>query len=156
MIIRLPVPRSVRLVAGIAALNAGLLAAPFLLNSAHADIVLDRSMPIVFLSDGHRVQLTTTTYDAQSDIKSVAYTVHVPAGVTVTRVLDTESPANALLDTVQVYTDNAPGWYDASVTVSTRTPGISSTFDVRVPSVGAGSATGTSGSSLQVHVGSRP
>ena len=155
MVIRLPVPRSIRLVAGVASLNLGLLAAPLLLNSAHADIVLDRSMPIVFLSDGHRVHLTTTMYDAQSDITSVAYTVHVPAGVTVTRVLDTESPANSALDTVKVYTDSAPGQYDASVTVSTKTPGIASTLDVQIPSVGAGSASGTSGSSLYVHVGSQ-
>ena len=153
MVIRLPVPRSIRLVAGVAALNVGLLAAPFLLNSAHADIVLDRSMPIVFLSDGHRVELTTTIYDAQPDITSVAYAVHVPAGVTVTRVLDTESPANSALDTVQVYTDNAPGRYDASVVVSTHTPGIAATLKVQVPSVGEGSASGTSDSSLQVQVG---
>jgi len=65
---------------------AALLAAGLLINSplvrvAHADIGGCRSDPVVVLSNGVVVDLSAVIADDAADVRGVAYTLHVPAGL---------------------------------------------------------------------------
>lgn len=76
---------------GAALLAAGLLAAP--LGAPRADaVVACRSDPIVVLSNGVVLDLSADIDDDASDVTSVRYTLHGPAGVWVARSLSTDGP----------------------------------------------------------------
>jgi hypothetical protein len=79
--------------------------------------------PIVTLSNGYLLKISTTINDAQSDVQNVTYTVNVPAGVSVTGVTYTGSGWNGK-EQVYVSSKNAPGTYDMDANVATGAQGV--------------------------------
>jgi len=84
-----PSGRRRRTLLGAGLLTAGLLAAASPAPAAHAALARCGSDPIVYLSNGIKVDLTATLSTDRSDVKRIAYQLHVPAGAQVTKVVYT-------------------------------------------------------------------
>src|SRR5439155_10658200 len=107
---------------GTAALSAGLLATSLIAPDAHAHVGGCRSDPIVTLSNGNTLDLSAVVSDTATDVQQVSYTLHAPAGTSVTREVDTSVLAPK--DAFQFYADNPPNPYSVAATVPTLTPQI--------------------------------
>lgn len=74
-------------------LGAGLLTAVLLAGAsgapAHAALVRCSSDPIVYLSNGMKVDLTATLATNRQNVERITYVLHVPAGAQVTKVVYT-------------------------------------------------------------------
>jgi hypothetical protein len=95
-------------------------------HSAHAQFAVCYGDPIVLLSNGRALDLNVTIQDAVSDVQGVDYTLHGPAG---TQVVDTYSSTGLppKLESFQYIADDAPGTYDVTTTLTTRSSGVSFT-----------------------------
>src|SRR5947209_59908 len=95
-----------RTLLGTAVLSAGLLAHSLIAPDAHAHVGGCRSDPIVTLSNGYTLVLSTVVNDTATDVQQVSYTLDAPAGTSVTREVDTSVLAPK--DTFQFYADEPP------------------------------------------------
>ena len=137
-------------------LGAALLTFSVMPHSASAAIFLCRTDPVVQLSDGTTIQLQAAISDDQADVQQIAYTVHAPAGTTLSRVVYTGG-AFAAKEPVRFFADDTPGTFDTSTVVTTGTPGVAVNVQTSVPGIGRASATGQSGDTLTVHIdGTQP
>ncbi|MGH2449610.1 MAG: hypothetical protein ACRDFS_13540 [Chloroflexota bacterium] len=82
------------------------------LASAHWGACVDD--PIVWLSNGTKVQVSAVTQVDPSMVTNAVFTLHVPAGVSATQVVDTGNTA----ESVDVVADSGSG-YQADAVVST-------------------------------------
>lgn len=142
----------VRLAAAGTAVLVGVVAGSGVAHRASAAISYCHSDPIVTLSNGSQVDLTATISDTASDVKSVVYTLHAPAGSSVVRLVTTGGAFSGK-ETLNFYADNAAGTYETDTVVSTRTSPVAVTAQTRV--VGgvqlSGSASGYDKQNLPVH-----
>ena len=131
--------------AGTAVLTAGVaigLCAP----AAQAAVGPCRSDPIVTLTNLKILDLSATVSDTSSDLKSVSYTLHLPAGVKPLLVI----PTDGLVGQVEHFTyanDEPAGRYSVTVTANTGSSVAvtASALEVLLHSIlGSGSAIGTS------------
>ena len=110
-----------------ALLGAGLLAAGLLVTSsaapAHAALARCGSDPIVYLSNGMKVDLTATLATDRANVKQIAYQLHVPAGARATRVVYTTGELGR--KEVVTVVDDAAGPY--------VTDSIAETYSAAVP-----------------------
>lgn len=136
---------------GAAALTAGLFCGLIAPQGASAEIGGWRGDPIAHLSNGHIVKLTALVSASPADVLQVTYTVHTPAGASLTGVTFNHGDHPGK-ETVKVVDDNAPGTYDADTFVSTATAQAQVTAQTSVPGVGSDSASGTSGQDLLTHI----
>ena len=132
-------------------LVAGMLAP----SGAHAGFTTCQSDPVVLLSNGGAVDLKTSINDSLMDVRQVVYTVHVPSGVGVLGVVNTDSLIG-LVETVQVYSDDAAHTYDTSAEVSTGASSVGVRASSTVVSaldlvLGGQSISGTTGQVLSMH-----
>ncbi len=137
---------------GAAALLLGLLAGPLTPHPALAHFTSCTSDPVVTLSNGAQLDLTANISDSASDVQSITYTVHAPAGTSMVSVASL-GPA----DHVTFYADDAANAYDTYTTVYTGQSSVAVTAKTTVVSVlgvtlGSQSTSGTSGQSLHVHI----
>lgn len=134
-----------------ALLVAASLVSPLFAPQAHAIIGGCRGDPVVTLSNGTVVDLTTTVDDTLSDVRQIAYTLHVPPGVFAVAVVSLGPE-----ETLQVVDDNPAQTYDDDTWVDTATTGVSARADMTiVPLIGlpaTGSDTGTDHTTLSVHI----
>jgi hypothetical protein len=145
--------RGFRLVA--AFVGAGLLVSSFCAPRVHAHIGGCAGDPVVVLSNGDSLDLSTFVDDSLSDVRQINYTVHVPAGVREVVVLSL-GPT----ETLQVVDDNPSGTYDTTTWVDTATMGVGATATTTIVSplglplglLGAGSVSGTDHTPLTAHV----
>src|SRR5438270_10644123 len=72
---------------------------------AMAGLVGCRSDPVVLLSNGSALDLSADIGDAQSDVQRVDYAVHVPAGIRIVAVLNTDGLIG-LAETFHFSSDN--------------------------------------------------
>jgi hypothetical protein len=114
-----------RLVLSALALAVGLLVGPLLAGHASAYLGVCATDPVVVLSDGMRVTVTTAIVDTPKDVRSVVYTIHAPAGVTLNHVHSWGRLHR--VERVQVAGDQAPGSYRVDTVVSTGTAGVAVT-----------------------------
>ncbi|MBV9281166.1 MAG: hypothetical protein JOZ41_13880 [Chloroflexi bacterium] len=129
----------------------GLIACPFTAGKASADISVCITDPVVLLSNGTMVDITAMIADQAADVKHVAYTLDAPAGTSVVAVM--HSPGSiATVESFQFRADNGPGRYDSTALVTTGASGVPVTLMAAGSGLGSGSATGTSGQSLAVHL----
>lgn len=135
-----------------AALTMRLFASLLAPHGASAEIGGWRGDPIAHLSNGHIIKLTVLVSDSPADVQWVTYTVHAPAGTTLTGVTFTNGDHPGK-ETVKVVGDNAPGTYDTHTFVSTMSLQAQVTAHSSVPGVGADSVSGTSGQDLITHIG---
>jgi hypothetical protein len=122
---------------------------------AHAGFTTCRSDPVVVLSNTATVDLQAAISDSTSDVRHVTYTLHVPAGLRVLAIVNTDGLIG-LVETVNVYADDSRNTYDASTIVTTGQSAVPVTASAAVVSVlgvtlGAKSASGKSGQSLLIH-----
>lgn len=145
--------RQGRLILGGIALAGALLTGPLAPQKAGAAISICRRDPIVRLSDGTAVTLTAVIRDDPADISKITYTLHAPAGVSVSGVVYTGGPLNQV-ESLNVVADNAPNTYDSDTLVSTGNSGIAVTATTTVANVGSASTSGYDDQTLHVQVSS--
>jgi hypothetical protein len=88
---------------------------------ASAALVRCRVDPHFMLSNGDMVTVTLAIDTNIANIRNVHYVLHLPPGVTVTRVIYTaKSDKKAINETYVVYQDSAPGTYVTETVVTTK------------------------------------
>lgn len=103
-----------------------LFAALFALGStipAHAGELRCMSDPVVLLSDGTVIDLTATVGTELWNVKSVEYTLRIPAGTFPIAVVRTPNWPTTV-ETFRIVADQPTGRYDASTIVKTRPRGV--------------------------------
>jgi hypothetical protein len=85
---------------------------------ANAASMFCRSDPIVYLSDGTRLQFEAAIATSQENIQSIQYQLHVPAGITIERIVFTPRWARAI-ESVELVNDQAAGNYQIDTLVNT-------------------------------------
>jgi hypothetical protein len=140
--------KRILIAAGALALGVALNAIP---GRAFAGYVICRTDPIVQLSNGNQINITASVSDTASDIQRLAYVVHVPAGLSVKKIVFTGG-AVAYKEYVTVYADSAATKYSTATVVTTGRAGIQTSVQTSVQGT-SGTATsatvaGTSGQTL--------
>lgn len=116
-------------------------------------IIICRTDPLVFLSDGTRVKMTAEIGTAAQNVQGIVYTLHAPVGTSVVRIVYTgpQVPENVVF-----YADRPAGTYDTDTIVSVSGNSSQSPIGVTATTVvnnhSRGSATGGAGEHLQVHI----
>ncbi|HUP27985.1 MAG TPA: hypothetical protein VM409_06080 [Chloroflexia bacterium] len=113
-----------------------------------------RTDPVVILSNGAQLQMQADISTRYSDVESVVYTVHAPAGSRVVLILYTDNPLGSL-ERVRFYADAAPNNYQVETVVDTRVGGAQVTassilLDVLRRHIDDGSASGLEHQRLRV------
>lgn len=83
------------------------MVAPLTVQAAR---MICRSDPIVFLSDGTRLQFDAAISTDVANVTAINYQLHVPAGVTIDHIVFTPKWARDI-ETVDLIQDQAPGNY---------------------------------------------
>ena len=78
--------------------------------------------PVVTLSNGMRLTIATHVTDASSDVQTVAYTLHLPVGVSVSSL--TYVDGLGVNETVDAYSDQRYGSYLVSAVAYTGIPNV--------------------------------
>jgi hypothetical protein len=121
--------------------------------ATHAAISGCRSDPVVILSNGNTLHLSTIINDTATDVQQVNYTLHAPVGTWITGAADTS--VLDLKETLRFYADNPPNTYSVASKVKTLTPRISVTATTDVVTTNGTStaaASGQSQRSLWMHI----
>lgn len=152
---RLSMPlRTPRIVAAI--LTLGLAAGALAPRHALAAFTSCRSDPTVLLSNGAIVDLQAGIDDpyGSSDVTSVAYTLHVPAGLSVVAIAKTGGVLG-VVETVTVVADDAPNTFDTTTVAYTVHPASVTALSTAVSALnvtlGTSSTSGTDGQSLNTY-----
>ena len=105
--------------------------------------------PIFILSNGDSVAVTSEVFTDPSKISYITYTLHVPAGVTVKRVVHTALGVG-IKEVYKVYQDSPPGKYtsDTVVTTSSLAPKVAVTVYTRLNGIPVKTVSGYSGQHL--------
>lgn len=139
----------VRPLGAAALLSAGLLASPLLTPQAHAIIGGCGGDPIVVLSNGTALDLSTTADTDASTVRQIAYTPHAPAGTWMVSVTSL-----GVGETLSFRADNTPDAYDTVTRVDASTAGAAvTTTTTAVPLRGVpatGAVTGTTNENLRI------
>lgn len=116
-------------------------------------IIICRTDPLVFLSDGTRVKMTAEIGTAAQNVRGIVYTLHAPVGTSVVRIV---YPGQQVPESVVFYADRAANTYDTDTVVSVNGNSSQSPIGVTATTVvnnhSRGSATGGAGDHLQVHI----
>lgn len=144
--------RSRRVLAGSAIVLAGLLSGPLMPRHALALYSSCRADPKVYLSNGSMVTLTATISDSATDVSGVQYTLHAPAGTSVTNVVYTGG-SFAGKERLSFYADDPANTYDSATLVGTHASNIAVTASTQVntPKL-SGSSSGYNDQHLTVHL----
>jgi hypothetical protein len=129
----------IRLRAGTAGgllLLVALLAAP----GAQAAASVCRTDPIVWLSDGHKVTLSASIGTELSKVQQVTYTLHAPAGLTVSSIVHTAGGLGTK-EVFYFYADQPAKHYTTETVV--RTSGNTAVTANTAVTVQAGGIVGT-------------
>lgn len=111
-----------------------------------------RTDPIFKLSNGDVINITLELNTDASTIRNVLYILHVPAGVTITKVTYTAGGIGTK-ETYKVYQDSPAKTYTTDTLVTTQNTGsVAMVATTRVNSVFAKSASGFTGQHLVVTV----
>jgi hypothetical protein len=131
---------------GVAVLSAGLLALfSRMAPATHAAIGGCRSDPVVILSNGNTLHLSTVINDTATDVQQVNYTLHAPVGTWITGVAD--ASVLDLKETLRFYADNPPNTYSVASKVNALTPRIRVTTTMDVVTMNGVSTASVSGQS---------
>jgi hypothetical protein len=123
---------------------------------AHAELGVCYSDPVVVLSNGTILDLSDVINDTDTDVQQVSYTIHAPAGTSVTSVTYTSGPLGPK-ETFQFFAEGKLGQYDIASQVTTINSGIGVTASAKaVSTAGTASASDTGWSNQQLHVAVAP
>lgn len=112
--------RSPRALVAPAVLAASLLAGPLMPRHASAAISYCRTDPMVYLSNGIKLDMQSEFAGSPGQLKHITYTAHVPMGVSVDHIVFTKGGLGHA-ESVQVYADNPTQAYDTDTVVTTNT-----------------------------------
>ncbi len=119
---------------------------------ASAMLARCRTDPIFKLSNGDTINVTLDISTDAVNVRNVTYIVHVPAGVTVTKVTYTAGGLGTK-EMYKVYQDSAPKIYTTDTVVTTQNTGsIAVVATTQLNSTYAKSASGYNGQHLIVTV----
>ena len=125
-----------------------LLALMFVLpHHVFAAISACRADPIVWLSNGDSVQMTVDVGTSPGDVRKITYTLHVPVGVGVDRIVYTGGALQSKEEVVLV-DDQSPGYYVTDTVVMARGKGIRVTANTSEAGSFRGSVSGVNGEHL--------
>jgi hypothetical protein len=113
---RLSFGQTARVLVGAGALAAGLALAPLSSHSAGAFHGVCFDDPIIQLSNGYKVTLTSTTQTDASNVQSIQYLLYVPSGVTAKSITYQGNHSGPLAH-VTVYASTASHVYNADTFV---------------------------------------
>jgi hypothetical protein len=134
------------------ALGAGLVSIVLRPGDAFAGVTVCRTDPVATLSNGGQISMADSISDTQSDIKNVNFVLHIPTGMTVTKVQYDSTYAS--LETFSWTADQPAGSYKDVTTVTTGKTGMSVTASASVTSMACShpstSVNGKSGSAITV------
>jgi len=82
-----------------------------------------RTDPIFKLSNGDIVTVTLVINTDPHNIRNINYILHVPPGVTVTKVTYTAGAKKEMKETYRVYQDSPAKTYTIDTVLTTQTPG---------------------------------
>jgi hypothetical protein len=99
-----------------------------LIGSANAAGMFCRSDPIVYLSDGTRLQFNAKIQTSLDDVIGIRYELHVPAGVQIDRIVYTPNWARTK-ETVELIADQPAGRYQISTVVQTGSTNVGVTIE---------------------------
>jgi len=132
---------------GIVALSLAIV--PLGTRSVSADEIqvgVCRFDPIVFLSNNHKLTLSTSVRLSKSKVLSVTYTLNLPSGVTVSKVVYTGGAAKSGTESVTATSTNDAGTYDATVNVgATSSAAVTTNEKILNQATGASASTSNSG-----------
>jgi hypothetical protein len=111
---------------------------------------------VLTISNLAQIDLQAGISDNLSDVKSVAYVVHAPAGTSLVSVINLD-PLLGVQGSLKFYADDTAGTYDVYTTVYTGQKGIAVTASTTVVSVlgvalAAPTAAGLSSQTLHTRV----
>ena len=139
----------VRPLGAAALLSAGLLASPLWAPQAHAIIAGCGGDPVVVLSNGTTLDLSTTADTDASTVRQIAYTLHAPTGTWMVSVT-----ALGVNETLSFIADTTPDAYDTMTRVDASMAGAAvTTTTTAVPLRGVpatGAVTGTTNENLRI------
>jgi hypothetical protein len=139
-----------RTLIGFGALALCVFAGALTAHTASAALGTCRTDPIVTLSNGTKVQIVAHIGAGVANVNSIAYTLHAPAGTTVTSV-DYLGDVSSRLESLHFYADAPARSYQGTATVTTNTHIIPVYTSMAVtPSSGSSLASSTSGHDGQV------
>jgi hypothetical protein len=95
-------------------------------SPAAAAIVACRGDPIVWLSNGETIQIIAEVAASAAEVQEVVYTIHVPLGATMTRVVYDSGPLDRK-ESVALVDDLLPYHYTTDTLVMTYRNGIAIT-----------------------------
>jgi hypothetical protein len=114
-----------------------------------------RTDPIVWLSDGHKVTLSANISADLSMVQQVAYTLHAPAGLTVTSIVHTAGGLGTK-EVFYFYADQPAKHYTTNTVVrSSARVAVTANTSITVQgggNVGSASATGTTNAGIATAV----
>jgi len=113
--------RSRRAIIATAVLGLSVLGGSIFAGKSHAAYTVCITDPVVSLSDGSTITMYAQISDDISDVQSVAYELHVPAGVYPTGMTYDQY---GYLETVDIVDDQQPAAYSIGFTVTTGTAGL--------------------------------
>jgi hypothetical protein len=102
------------------------------------------------LSNNKNLTVTETIYTDRTNVKSVTYSVHLPAGVTVNRVIKSDTGL-APQEVVRLYSDNPANTYTVDLVVQVSTAAVPVNADLKVGGTKA-TGSGTTGQHLAMTV----
>jgi hypothetical protein len=125
-------------------------------RSAEAALSSCRSDPVILLSNGGAIDVGAGISDNLSDVRSVRYIIHGPAGVFPLVYLNTDG-LMGLKESFKYVADNSWNTYDLYTTVYTGHAGVRVSANVTLLSVlgvaiGLQTANGMSNQSVHLHV----
>lgn len=120
--------------------------------SASARLVKCRTDPIFSLSNGDKLTVTLDISTDEANIRNVTYVLHVPPGVTVTKVVYTAGGLGTR-EVYKVYQDSVANTYKVESLVTTQKTGsVPMVATVKLNSLTAKSASGYTGQYVVVTV----
>ena len=114
-----------------------------------------RADPIVWLSNGDSVQMTVEVAADASDVRSIIYTLHAPAGATIDRIVYTGGALQSKEEVVFI-ADQPAGQYVSDTVVTTRGKRHAVTANTNESGTFRGSVSGLSSEHLFLHFTSAP
>ncbi len=105
-----------------------LIALCLVIAQVNAASMTCRSDPIIFLSDGIKLQIGVTVETSLADLVSIQYQVHVPANVTMNRVIYTPQWARNK-ESVTIIADQPANRYMILTLVTTGTASVPTTIN---------------------------
>lgn len=88
-------------------------------HPSSAAVGIKNTGPVMTLSNGRQVQILTAISDSQSNVTEIDYTIHGPAGTTMTKVSYQKAWPNLLNRAVYV-ADQASGTYKTTALVKSK------------------------------------